>query len=273
ERERLFRAMEQQLEGLHLAQAPRPLAEVLTPLLAAKDPSPALVRLALRVGLDSAYPRAEARAADAKLPAAERAAFVQTLGELKRPASLAGLLRLIGKDEPAVVRTAALQSLQRYDAPEVAGAVLDQYGQMPPPLREKARDALVSRPAWSAALIDAVEKGAVPAKDVSVEQVRRVVLHKDARLNERAEKLWGHVRPATSREKQGRILAVSQMLAKGAGDALRGKALVTKHCLSCHQLFGEGAKIGPDLTAVDRKNLEVLLPNVIDPSAVIREGF
>src|SRR5581483_78301 len=105
------------------------------------------------------------------------------------------------------------------------------------------------------------------------EQVRRVVLHKDARLNERAEKLWGHVRPATSREKQGRILAVSQMLAKGAGDALRGKPLVAKHCLSCHQLFGEGAKIGPDLTAVDRKNLEVLLPNVIDPGAVIREGF
>lgn len=48
---------------------------------------------------------------------------------------------------------------------------------------------------------------------------------------------------------------------------------MVKHCLNCHQLFGEGAKIGPDLTAVDRKNLEVLLPNVIDPGAVIREGF
>src|SRR5581483_5747204 len=36
ERERLFRAMEQQLEGLRLAQAPEPLAAVLTPLLAEK---------------------------------------------------------------------------------------------------------------------------------------------------------------------------------------------------------------------------------------------
>jgi putative heme-binding domain-containing protein len=41
----------------------------------------------------------------------------------------------------------------------------------------------------------------------------------------------------------------------------------------CHQLFGEGQRVGPDLTAADRKNLDVLLQNVIDPSAVIREGY
>src|SRR5262249_14901943 len=119
----------------------------------------------------------------------------------------------------------------------------------------------------------AVEKGTVPGKDFSLEQVRHVLLHKDPKLNARVEKLWGQVRPATSREKQGRILAVSQVLAKGPGDPARGKLLAAKTCLVCHQLFGEGAAIGPDLTAVDRKNLEVLLPNVIDPSAVIREGY
>ncbi len=66
---------------------------------------------------------------------------------------------------------------------------------------------------------------------------------------------------------------MSQILHRGKGDPVRGKPLVTQHCLSCHQLFGEEAKIGPDLTAVDRKNLDVLLLNVIDPSAVIREGY
>jgi len=81
------------------------------------------------------------------------------------------------------------------------------------------------------------------------------------------------VRPTTSREKRGRILAVSQILAKGKGDAERGKPLVVKHCLNCHKLHDEGATVGPDLTPLDRKNLDVLLPNVIDPSAVIREGY
>ena len=144
---------------------------------------------------------------------------------------------------------------------------------MPPPLQDKARDVLVSRPAWSAAMLAAVEKGALPAKDFSLDQVRRIVLHQDSALTARAEKLWGQVRPATSREKHGRITAVSQILAKGPGDAARGKPLVAKHCLNCHQLFGEGEKIGPDLTAVDRKNLDVLLQNVVDPSAIIREGY
>ena len=52
--------------------------------------------------------------------------------------------------------------------------------------------------------------------------VRRVLLHKDTKLNQRVEKIWGQVRPASSREKQGRIMAVSQILGKGAGDPVRG---------------------------------------------------
>jgi putative heme-binding domain-containing protein len=273
ERERVVRALEQQMEGLHLDRAPDALAAALKPLLEEVYPSSALVRLSLRIGLEPAYPLAMARATDARLTAEERVEFVRVLGELRRPATLALLLKLLSSPEPAPVRTAALLALQRYEAPEVGADVLAQYPQMPPALQDRARDVLVSRSSWSAALLAAVEQGSVPAKDFSLEQVRRVLLHQDPKLTGRAEKLWGQVRPATSREKQGRILAVSQVLAGGAGDAARGKLLVTRHCLVCHQLFGEGAPIGPDLTAADRKNLEVLLPNVIDPSAVIREGY
>ncbi len=273
ERERVIRALEQQMDGLHLDQTPEPLAVALKPLLQQVQPSSALVRLALRLGLEAAYPLAAARVSDARLPAAERADFARTLGELKRPESLPALLKLLGSEEPVPLRTAALLALQRYETPEIAPAVLEQYPRMATALRDKARDVLISRPAWSLALVAAVEKGRVPVKDFSLDQVRRLVLHKDAALNERVEKLWGQVRPATSREKQGRIMAISQILSKGPGEPARGKPLVEKHCLNCHQLFGEGAKIGPDLTAVDRRNLEVLLPNIIDPSAIIREGY
>jgi putative membrane-bound dehydrogenase-like protein len=273
ERERLIKAMEQQMEGQSFAKAPEALAVALKPLLEEERPSSALVRLSLRLGLAGAYPLAAARATDSKLPADERADFVRTLGELKRPESLTPLLKLLGGDQPAPVRSATLLALQRYEAPEVGTAIVEQYPKMTAALRDKARDVLVSRPAWVAAMLAAVEKNTLPANDFSLEQVRRIVLHKDAKLNSRAEKLWGRVRPATSREKKGRIMAVSQILAKGTGDINRGKPLATKHCLSCHPLFGEGQKIGPDLTAVDRKNLDVLLLNIVDPSAVIREGY
>jgi putative membrane-bound dehydrogenase-like protein len=273
ERERLVRAMEQQMEGLHFDRAPEALASELGPYLEHENTSPALVRLCLRLGLGLAYPLASARAGDAARPASERADYVRTLGELRRPDSLRLLIGLLGEGQPAPVRAAALLALQRYEATEVADALVGRYPTMPPDLRDKARDVLVSRPSWAAAAVAAAENGSLPAKDFSLDQVRRILLHKDPGLNTRAEKLWGQVRAATSREKQGRVMAVSQILAAGKGDPARGKPLVAKVCLNCHQLFGEGEKIGPDLTAVDRKNLDVLLPNVIDPGAVIREGY
>jgi putative heme-binding domain-containing protein len=270
--ERLIRAMEEQMEGLSLEKAPDALAAALKPRLAER-PSSSLVRLSVRLGLEAAYPVAAARAADAGLDVNERAGFIRLLGDLKRPSSLPALLERLGEKEPAAVRTAALSALQRYDSPKVAAAVVAHYPKMPPALREKARDLLVSRSSWSGDALTAVASNSVPAKDFSSDQVRRIFLHKDAKLTGRAEKIWGQVRASTSRERRGKIMAVMQILGKGPGDATRGKPLVVKHCLNCHQLFDEGAKIGPDLTPIDRKNLDVLLPNVFDPSAVIREGY
>ena len=38
-------------------------------------------------------------------------------------------------------------------------------------------------------------------------------------------------------------------------------------------LFGQGGKIGPDLTTYKRDDLRGMLLNVVNPSAEIREGF
>jgi putative heme-binding domain-containing protein len=45
--------------------------------------------------------------------------------------------------------------------------------------------------------------------------------------------------------------------------------LFTNVCAVCHTLYGEGGKIGPDLTGSGRANLDYLLANVVDPSAVV----
>jgi putative heme-binding domain-containing protein len=56
-------------------------------------------------------------------------------------------------------------------------------------------------------------------------------------------------------------------------DAGRGKVLFQRACASCHILFGEGGKIGPDLTGSQRSNLQYLLENIVDPSAQVAENF
>lgn len=52
-----------------------------------------------------------------------------------------------------------------------------------------------------------------------------------------------------------------------------GKRVFAKSCAQCHSLFGEGGKAGPDLTKRDRKNLDYLLPHVLDPDGEIPKEY
>jgi putative heme-binding domain-containing protein len=56
-------------------------------------------------------------------------------------------------------------------------------------------------------------------------------------------------------------------------DRKHGRLLFSRTCANCHTLFGEGGKIGPDLTGSQRGNLEYLLINLLDPSAVVARDY
>src|SRR5207302_6829752 len=56
-------------------------------------------------------------------------------------------------------------------------------------------------------------------------------------------------------------------------DLSLGRALFAKTCQQCHTLFGVGGKVGPDITGSNRVNLDYLLENVLDPSAVIPKEY
>ena len=57
------------------------------------------------------------------------------------------------------------------------------------------------------------------------------------------------------------------------GDALAGRLMFERTCSKCHSLFGEGGTIGPDLTGSGRTNLDYVLSNLIDPSAIVDPAF
>src|SRR5204862_7557870 len=56
-------------------------------------------------------------------------------------------------------------------------------------------------------------------------------------------------------------------------DTRQGRAAFNPACASCHTLCGEGGKIGPELTGGGRDNLDYLLENIVDPSAVVTADF
>jgi putative heme-binding domain-containing protein len=53
----------------------------------------------------------------------------------------------------------------------------------------------------------------------------------------------------------------------------QGRALFQKTCANCHVMYGQGKNAGPDLTGGNRKNLDYLLENVVDPNAAVAADF
>jgi putative heme-binding domain-containing protein len=63
------------------------------------------------------------------------------------------------------------------------------------------------------------------------------------------------------------------MLKAEPGDANAGKEIFTKVCGVCHQLFGEGGKIGPPLDGYERGKIGFWVDSIVLPNLEIREGY
>ena len=59
------------------------------------------------------------------------------------------------------------------------------------------------------------------------------------------------------------------MTGRAPADLQAGHEVAKKTCFVCHKLYGEGAEIGPDLTGSGRHDVNYLLENIVDPSAIV----
>lgn len=136
-------------------------------------------------------------------------------------------------------------------------------------------DALVSRPAWAAAMLESVEKGQIPRAEVTAFHARQIRDFKDEALTRKLTETWGELRESATDKKELieklRKQLTPAMLAKA--DLGQGRLFFTAICGSCHQMYGEGGKIGPDLTGSGRANLDYLLENIADPSGVVSADY
>jgi putative heme-binding domain-containing protein len=205
-------------------------------------------------------------------PSAERTAALQTLID-KRPADLAPLLHELLTD--TALRATALRGLASNPHPATSALVLAIYPTLNAAEKQEALAALSSRKDYARALLGAVEKKVVPPTDLTAFTARQLHALGDMEISDRLRELWGEVR-ATAPKKQQQLeqyrkILTSSFLARA--DVPNGRALFLKHCQQCHRLFGEGGKIGPDLTGSNRSNLDYLLSNLIDPSAEVAKDY
>ena len=113
----------------------------------------------------------------------------------------------------------------------------------------------------------------IDPRTVPREVVEKLLLLGDAKVTALANQAFGAIKPSTSAELHAQIDRLAALIGSGSGVPKPGKQLFDQQCVRCHTLFGKGGKVGPDLTTYRRDDLETMLLNIVNPSAVIREGY
>jgi len=220
---------------------------------------------------------------------AARSALKQVLSDAgaddgKREQALAALLKV---KDPTLPRTLlglvrhprlggpAVRGLSAYDDPETPDVLLEAYPSLGPSERRDALNSLAARKGSSRALLAAVEAGRLPRTDLTADLVRQIRNLKDQDLDLRLARVWGTIRE-TTRDRARLIARYKAMLLARPGraeDRSLGRAVYAKICQQCHTLFGVGGQVGPDLTGSNRADLDYILSNALDPSALIGKDY
>jgi putative membrane-bound dehydrogenase-like protein len=190
-----------------------------------------------------------------------------------RGADLPALLQKLVGDRSLAVE--AIRGLAVFDDPATPRLILDNYARLDPEGRAVAVNTLVSRPACARALLDAVEQGRIDRADVSAFHARQIRSFDDEALTAQLTRVWGETR-ASDADKRKLIERYRTLLTPEhlvGADPAAGRTLFNKTCANCHVLYGQGKSVGPDLTGSNRRNLDYLLENVVDPNASVGADF
>lgn len=229
-------------------------------------------QLSVTFGSQTALAAQRAQLTNAKMPVAERVAALESLVAAKDgglPSLLPGLLN------DTALRDGALRAMATFDDAKFPAAILTIYPKLAAAERKSALATLVARPAYAKELLAGIAAGKVAAKDVSADLLRSLRALKQAELVKQVEQFFG-VSRVSDADKQKEIAQLKETLlltARRTDNLSNGRVLYTKTCGQCHTLFGEGGKVGPDITGSNRADVDYLLLNILDPNAEIAADY
>ena len=140
--------------------------------------------------------------------------------------------------------------------------------------RRQAWFAMLRRPATASLLLKSVSENRIAKDELTADMVQQMVQLDAEEVQTLLREVWGEAR-ALDADKKDAADKIRAILAQQGDptDLEHGKAVFSKVCGQCHILFGEGGKIGPELTGSNRRDLNYLLENILDPSAVMAKEY
>ena len=172
-------------------------------------------------------------------------------------------------DQP--LRTEAIRAYSAFDFKAAPRILLSRYSKLGSEEKRVVVETLASRKPYARSLVEARGKGKVAKDEIPAYVARN--LH--AMLGDSFEKVYGKVQ-AVSADKDKQIAKYKSMVLASdmsKADASKGRMIYQRSCGACHIMYGEGGKIGPELTGSNRADLDYFLLNVLAPSYDVPEGY
>ncbi|HEX3132984.1 MAG TPA: hypothetical protein VHX44_05300, partial [Planctomycetota bacterium] len=176
--------------------------------------------------------------------------------------------QLIALLDDAALRPFLLPALAEREDAATPGVITAIYASLTHDERIAALNVLASRVTYARALIAAVGAGTIPARDLTASVLRQLGFLKDADITRfTVAQKAGPEQDALAEVERLKSIFTKDVLA--AGDRARGKVWFEHTCAQCYALWGGKGNLGPDLTGLNRPDLDWVLKNVLDPSIIM----
>jgi putative heme-binding domain-containing protein len=226
------------------------------------------LRLSQVFGDQSAMREALATVRNRSAQTDERRRALQSLVILRAP-EVKGILESLLNDE--ALQVDAIRAYGPIADKRAPKLILDRYAQLNFQGKRAAVETLSSRKEYANELLRALKSKTIPRQDIPTYIARSL----SQLLGQRFTAVFGDIQKLTQDKAKlidkYRGLLDDRHLAQG--DAHKGRQMFNLVCASCHQIYGKGGQIGPDLTGSNRGDIDYILLNMIDPSADVPDAY
>jgi len=219
--------------------------------------------------LDNLTERALRVAPDPAAAAGARLESVQALAFAPPGRAIPVLTAMLETSQSGDLRTAAVATLARFDAPEIAVALMAGLKDLSSSESAPIYDALFTRGAWIQQLLARFESGALTYNALPSTYRHRLQSHPDDSIRAAAARLeTAHAAPDIQA-----ALAALPAIEAARGDANRGVTLFADRCAACHRIGDLGESVGPDLKGVREWDSARIFTSIAHPNGEINPQF
>jgi putative heme-binding domain-containing protein len=172
-------------------------------------------------------------------------------------------------DEPAL-RINAIRAFPSAPTPDAANLLLSRYPNFKPDAQRAVIETLATRKAYAEALHTALKEKKISREALPAYITRSLSLI----LGDDFTKEFGLKKlPADKEAEIAKYKTLATPAAFARADVSSGRKIYQTICSACHVMYGEGGKIGPELTGSNRADLNYLLLNILYPSDDIADSY